>query len=150
MTQKIIGAVVVVGLIWAGYMAFFTDKKETMMDDTDMVTLEEATVSTGVTVAETAEGMEYFATEEGMALYTFAKDEFNVSNCNGECLVKWPVFYSADLLAADGFGTITRADGALQSTYLEKPLYTFFKDVAAGETKGHGAKGVWFLATFSK
>ncbi len=150
MTQKIIGAVVVLGFIWAGYMAFFAEKKEVMQDIADETILDEPAISTGVTIAETIDGMEYFATKDGMALYTFANDTFNVSNCAGECLVRWPAFYSVDLLAADGFGTLTREDGVLQSTYLEKPLYTFIGDKNAGDTNGHGVKDVWFLAAFSK
>ncbi len=150
MTQKIVLALVAIGLLVAGYMTFFVDKKMEVMDDETVMMEEEMTTSAGVTVAETVDSVEYFATKDGMALYTFTDDEFNVSNCSDECLVNWPVFYSSELLVADGFGTITREDGALQSLYLEKPLYTYSEDETPTDTKGRGIGGVWLLATFSK
>lgn len=150
MTQKIVLALVAIGLLVAGYMTFFADKKTEMMDDETVMMEEEMTTSTGVTVAETADSVEYFATKDGMALYTFANDTFNISNCDGECLKSWSVFYSSELLVADGFSTMTRDDGALQSLYLEKPLYTYTQDILPGDVNGRGIGGVWFLATFSK
>ncbi len=151
MIQKIIGTIVVAGLILAVYVMFFAkDKDNTNTVEDSQIAFEEPKVSTGVGVATTPNGVEYFTTKDGMALYTFTKDEFNKSNCVGECLKKWPAYYSDELLATDGFGSIVRADGVKQSTYLEKPLYTFFKDEKPGDTKGHGVKGEWYLATFSK
>ena len=42
-------------------------------------------------------------------------------------------------------GTLRRPDGRLQVTYRGAPLYTFVKDVKAGQTNGEGFKdvGVW-------
>jgi predicted lipoprotein with Yx(FWY)xxD motif len=149
MAQKVIGAIVVIGLIWAGYMAFFTEKKEVVNKIVTPI-VEEPQTSTGVTVVETKTGIEHFATKNGMTLYTYNKDDFGVSNCSGDCLMQRAVFYSSELLAADGFGSITRTDGAQQSTYLERPLYTYSQDQKAGDTKGYVINGEWSLATFSK
>lgn len=88
----------------------------------------------------------------GMALYTFDKDTKKRSHCYGGCEKKWPVFYGntsklnlpAGINPKD-FGTIKRDDGKMQTTYMSKPLYYFFKDTKAGETKGDGKKGVWHL-----
>ena len=153
--QKSIGAIIVAVILLGGYMFFKGDDKK-MMEETPEITTEEtmeedlSLVSTGVSVMENEAVGEYFATKDGMALYTFTKDDFNVSNCKGECLKKWPVFFSKELLIEDGFGMITRESGVVQSTYLEKPLYTFFKDEKSGEINGHKVKDVWHLATFSK
>jgi hypothetical protein len=47
------------------------------------------------------------------------------------------------------FATITRADGTVQVTYNHMPLYYFAGDSAAGDTKGQGTLGVWFVAPVS-
>lgn len=93
----------------------------------------------------------YLTDTEGMALYYFAKDQPNTSNCSGDCLENWPAFYSEDLTVPEGFnkedfGTITRADtGEKQTTYKGYPLYYFVKDRASGDVKGQGVKDVWFI-----
>jgi predicted lipoprotein with Yx(FWY)xxD motif len=43
------------------------------------------------------------------------------------------------------FGTITRKNGAMQTTYNGKPLYYFIMDKNANEAKGDGKKGVWHI-----
>jgi len=83
-----------------------------------------------------------------MALYTFKKDTTGKSACAGDCLAKWPAFtgMGGAGLDAKAFGTITRDDGAKQSTYKGMPLYYFAADKAAGEVKGQGMKDVWYVA----
>lgn len=90
--------------------------------------------------------------KNGMALYTFDKDVKNKSNCYNICENKWPVAkVNVDTLklpngvSKDDFGTITRNNGAMQSTYKSKPLYYFFKDVKANDVNGDGLKGVWHI-----
>lgn len=92
----------------------------------------------------------YLTDAAGMSLYWFKKDTKGVSNCSGDCLEKWPAFYQEKVMAADGikdadFGTITRADGKMQTTFRGYPLYYFFKDKMTGDTAGQGAKEVWYL-----
>lgn len=83
----------------------------------------------------------------GMTLYTFDKDAEGVSNCAGECLALWPALTAAASDAAEGdYAIIDRADGAKQWTYKGKPLYTFVKDMAAGDVMGDGVKKVWHIA----
>jgi predicted lipoprotein with Yx(FWY)xxD motif len=43
------------------------------------------------------------------------------------------------------FGTLTRSDGKMQTTFRGYPLYYFFKDQMAGDMKGQGVKDVWYL-----
>jgi len=99
-----------------------------------------------------SKAVNFLADDNGMALYTFDKDSKNRSNCYGGCEKKWPVFYgNASKLNlpvginGNDFGTIKRDDGKMQTTYMSKPLYYFFKDTKAGEIKGDGKKGVWHL-----
>ena len=86
-----------------------------------------------------------------MTLYYFAGDTVGKSNCIVSCATVWPAFFAAninispDLNAAD-FGTITRADGATQTTYDGWPLYNYSKDAQAGDTNGQGSGGAWFVA----
>lgn len=93
----------------------------------------------------------YLADAKGIALYYFAKDEPNTTNCSGECLENWPVFYSENLEVPEGFnnddfGTITRKDtGEKQTTYKGYPLYYFVKDESSGDVNGQGVKDVWFI-----
>jgi predicted lipoprotein with Yx(FWY)xxD motif len=92
----------------------------------------------------------YLADAKGMTLYTFKKDSPGKSACAGECVTKWPLYYSekvaADAKMQGDFGTITREDGQKQTTYKGMPLYYFAGDKAPGEVKGHGVKEVWSVA----
>lgn len=87
----------------------------------------------------------------GKTLYFFASDISGQSQCTGNCLTNWPVFYkesptlSTDLAAAD-FGTITRSDGTKQTTYKGWPLYYYSGDTKAGDITGEKANNVWFVA----
>ncbi|HET8736986.1 MAG TPA: hypothetical protein VFM69_10330 [Pricia sp.] len=88
---------------------------------------------------------------EGMSLYFFSPDAKGDSNCTGGCLNTWPVFYEADLsldegLEADDFGSITRSDGEMQTTYKGWPLYYYASDNAEGDVSGDGVNSVWFVA----
>ena len=87
-----------------------------------------------------------------MTLYTFDKDTMNTSNCYGGCEKKWPVFNgNVDKMSlphgvmASNFGTTTRKNGAMQTTYNGKPLYYFFMDKKPHDVKGDGKKGVWHI-----
>lgn len=91
--------------------------------------------------------------KSGKTLYFFSMDATpGASACTGGCLAVWPVFYSANptlgdtsLHAAD-FATITRTDGAKQTTYKGWPLYYYASDAAAGDTKGEDFNKVWYVA----
>jgi predicted lipoprotein with Yx(FWY)xxD motif/plastocyanin len=86
----------------------------------------------------------------GMALYYYDKDTKGVSNCAGKCVANWPVYYAAQVsvpagLKAEDFGTIKRADGAMQTTYKGFPLYYWIKDQKRGDTTGQDVGMVWFV-----
>ena len=99
---------------------------------------------------QSAELGTYLVDGNGMTLYYFTKDSPGVSNANANVIANWPVFYASsvivtDLLNATDFGSITRADGAKQTTFKDYPLYFFIQDKAPVDTKGQGVNNVWFV-----
>ncbi|MEJ2183965.1 MAG: hypothetical protein P8Y66_10675 [Nitrospirota bacterium] len=93
----------------------------------------------------------YLTDGKGMTLYYFKKDEPGQSNCTGGCLYNWPVFYAGEDpsvgegLAKDDFGTITRSDGEMQTTFRGYPLYYYSGDGGPGDTKGEGLGDSWYV-----
>jgi predicted lipoprotein with Yx(FWY)xxD motif len=91
----------------------------------------------------------------GRSLYYFAKDvpagatQAAVSNCNADCLPVWPIFHADSVVVQGidptGVGELTRSDGSRQTTFQGFPLYYFAGDTAAGDTKGEGVGGIWFV-----
>jgi predicted lipoprotein with Yx(FWY)xxD motif len=90
-----------------------------------------------------------FVGSRGKAVYTFDNDAANVSNCNGGCAVTWPPYFYGETIVlpstlnVNNFGTITRADGTKQNTYIGKALYLYSTDVNRGTVLGDGVGGVW-------
>lgn len=89
---------------------------------------------------------------KGMSVYVYAKDvkDSGRSACTGGCLQSWPpVLAAADAPTADGVagtvGTIAAPDGRKQLTVNGMPVYTYAKDVAAGDILGQGVGSVWHL-----
>lgn len=88
----------------------------------------------------------------GRALYVYTKDKGSTSKCYGPCAAAWPPLLATGPVTISGkytvtadLGTTTRTDGSKQVTYGGHPLYYFAGDTAAGQTKGQGLGGVWFL-----
>ncbi len=95
-------------------------------------------------------GKQVFTDAKGMVLYTFDKDTAGngKSVCNGECAVKWPpLMAAADATDQGEFTVVTRDDGTKMWAHEGWPLYYWYEDMAAGDTKGDGVGGVWHLAT---
>jgi predicted lipoprotein with Yx(FWY)xxD motif len=97
----------------------------------------------------------YLTGEDGRTLYVFTKDakDSGKSVCNGDCAAPWPAFtvdslaeVKPDAAATGKLALATRDDGTKQVTYNGMPLYYFAADKAAGDTKGQGIGGVWFVA----
>jgi len=92
----------------------------------------------------------YLTDTEGMTLYWFEKDSMNHSSCSGMCVGNWPVYFRENVAApagtnADDFGTITRDDGAKQTTFRGYPLYYFKGDKKAGDTNGNDMMDAWYV-----
>jgi hypothetical protein len=72
--------------------------------------------------------------ENDMTLYIFTNDTPDTSNCNADCLAKWPPFVSEGTpklgagVDAAMVGTATLADGRKIVTYNHMPLYYWVND----------------------
>jgi len=119
----------------------------------------------GLAIAATAENMDYtvnvasndtlgnyLVNQTGFALYYFTNDVpgNNTSSCYGSCAANWPPFYAENIAVPEGlnvsdFTEITRTDGMEQTAYKGMPLYFFHNDMEAGDVKGQGVGGVWFV-----
>jgi predicted lipoprotein with Yx(FWY)xxD motif len=96
---------------------------------------------------------DFLIDSKGITLYYFAKDREGVSNWRAPAGSpdQWPAFYTSDInsiataLDASDFGTITRPDGTLQTTYRGFPLYYYAGDKAPLDTNGQGLGQAWFV-----
>jgi len=86
----------------------------------------------------------------GMTLYTFDRDTAGSgkSVCNGPCAANWPAFAApVTAVPIDDYSVVIRDDGSRQWALKGKPLYTFTKDVKAGDKNGDGAlNNQWHVA----
>ncbi len=88
---------------------------------------------------------------KGLALYIFAQDSTNMSNCYGGCVTTWPPLILTSGYTIEGIelpgvvGTIVRSDGSLQVTYNGLPLYSYAYDSIPGQVMGDGVGGVWHV-----
>jgi predicted lipoprotein with Yx(FWY)xxD motif len=90
---------------------------------------------------------------QGLTVYRFDGDTArpSVSKCLGTCAEDWPpVTINSTNLVLKGFdatllGRIKRPDGTWQLTLNGWPLYLYAEDAKAGDWKGQGAKGKWFV-----
>ena len=88
-----------------------------------------------------------FVDSRGMTLYTYAEDEDGKSTCNADCAKNWPPLMApADAKPRGDYSVVTRDDGSRQWAYKGQPLYTWVKDMKAGDTTGDGFNSVWHIA----
>jgi predicted lipoprotein with Yx(FWY)xxD motif len=108
---------------------------------------------TVITTAKSSAGT-VLTNGSGKAVYLWAKDTGDMSNCNGACAGAWPPVTTTGTATAAGgatasdIGTITRSDGTKQVTYDGHPLYYFAGDSGAGMASGQGSDGFgakWWL-----
>lgn len=114
-------------------------------------TVEPVVEKKGIQLATDAKFGAVLTDKDGKSLYFFATDVAGTANCTGGCETVWPLYYSADAstdlnLNKAEVGEITRADGRKQSTYKGYPLYYYATDAVAGDVKGDGIGGIWFVA----
>lgn len=107
-----------------------------------------------VKVTHTAAG-DALTGEDGKTLYWNTTETNGSIACTGSCATAWPPFTldSGEKTAAgqgvtgSWLATVMRPDGKTQVTYNGHPLYYFASDTAAGDSKGQGISGIWFIAT---
>jgi predicted lipoprotein with Yx(FWY)xxD motif len=100
-----------------------------------------------IKVGNSAKG-KVLTNEQGMTLYTFAKDSDGKSACNGTCVTNWPpLTAAADAKPANHYTVIVREDGSKQWAVRGKPLYTWKNDHKPGDITGDGfLNGAWHIA----
>ncbi|MGH3407920.1 MAG: COG4315 family predicted lipoprotein [Streptosporangiaceae bacterium] len=110
--------------------------------------------ATGTVIASHAGSGGTFLTDGGRAVYLWAADAMNKSNCSGACAGAWPpVMATGKVTASSGvkpsdLGTIARSGGGKQVTYNGHPLYFFAGDSGPGQTHGQGSDSFgakWWL-----
>ncbi len=104
----------------------------------------------GIKIMQKEELGNFMAAGNGMTLYSYTRDEKNISHCIEGCAVNWPPFYVDPSAVVEGcessdFATITRDDGKKQTTYKNMPLYYFINDKYPGDTLGQGIGDKWFI-----
>jgi predicted lipoprotein with Yx(FWY)xxD motif len=109
----------------------------------------------GVAIS-TAKGPDgvYLTGASGRALYLWVADTHDSSSCAGECAKAWPPVITSGTPTVSGgvhvsdLGTITRANGQKQVTYMGHPLYYFIADTGPGKITGQGSNSFgakWWL-----
>jgi predicted lipoprotein with Yx(FWY)xxD motif len=111
--------------------------------------------ASGATVAlKTAKGTAgiWLTDQTGRTLYIYTKDQGSTSACYGQCASNWPpltatgpVTITGQFVSQSLVGSTPRTDGTTQVTYGGKPLYYFKNDTAAGDAKGQGVGGAWYI-----
>ena len=115
-----------------------------------------AAAAGGGTVITTKSGSagSFLTDGSGRAVYLWAKDSMNKSECSGACASAWPPVTANGSVTASGgakasdLGTISRSDGSKQVTYDGHPLYYFAGDSGPGQVSGQGSDGFgakWWL-----
>ena len=90
---------------------------------------------------------------QGMTLYYFAPDSATKVACVGGCAKAWPPLLFTGSGSPTGASSLSGTLSVLnnangkQVEYSGYLLYTFSGDTAAGQTKGEGLFGKWFVAT---
>jgi predicted lipoprotein with Yx(FWY)xxD motif len=90
----------------------------------------------------------------GETLYHDLKDIPPHLSCISSCLKIWPPLLlpkgtttatAGTGVSESALGTVPRAHGRLQVTFMGKPLYYYSGDTAPGQTKGEGLDGRFFV-----
>jgi predicted lipoprotein with Yx(FWY)xxD motif len=86
-------------------------------------------------------------TPGGATLYRYTPDKPNDPTCTGPCAQAWPPYTVASGTAVHGkgVGSVAVGGGVRQVTFHKEPLYRYAGDTAAGDAKGQGLGGVWFV-----
>jgi predicted lipoprotein with Yx(FWY)xxD motif len=88
--------------------------------------------------------------EKGQTLYAFTNDKGGTSRCTAQCIATWPALVSRQPVTAGAganqplLSETKRAEGTVQATYGQWPLYYYAGDLAPGDVDGQGVDGVWF------
>ena len=120
--------------------------------DTGNEAKEEEPSGAAITLADSQFGEVLFGGENDQAIYLFANDGPDASNCSGDCAAAWPPVFTKGKPEAQGgvdqmlLGTTERDDGKTQATYNGHPLYYYVNEgpneVRCSNVNSFG--GLWF------
>lgn len=110
---------------------------------------ESAPAAGGMRIALSQGSPSYLVDAAGASLYAL-KGNRDGTRCDAVCESAWPPVMSSQALASAASGvdgarlaTLRRADGRMQVTYAQQPLYRYAGDGGAGRTSGHSVKDKW-------
>ena len=89
----------------------------------------------------------------GRTVYMYLNDTAGESTCSGGCAETWPpVLTDETPLPGAGadpnlVGIAVRADGQIQVTYNDHPLYYYGDDTTPGDTNGHDIGDMWYAVS---
>jgi predicted lipoprotein with Yx(FWY)xxD motif len=110
-----------------------------------------AAKATWVKVAKSAKFGPILTDGKGRTLYALGPDKGGTPHCYLQCTTTWPPLVSqGEAKAGQGLDQTllavkARDDGKQQLMYSNWPLYYYAGDQAAGQTKGQGLRGIWWL-----
>jgi predicted lipoprotein with Yx(FWY)xxD motif len=118
-----------------------------------------ATASLTIQVAQlTVNGqtVPVLTTTAGLTLYYDTNDTTAMTvSCVAGCATAWPPLLDTNAIlpapSATGTSALTAFAGGngTQIEYNGHPLYTYAKDIAAGQVNGQGVGGIWFVAALT-
>jgi len=86
--------------------------------------------------------------KNGMTVYVFDKDAGGTPACYDACSKQWPPYLAKSHgKMEEGWATVKRKDGRVQSTYDGKPLYFYSGDKKKGDKTGDGIGGIWHIVS---
>jgi len=89
--------------------------------------------------------------QDGRTLYAFVHDKDGAGTCTGDCVATWPALAGRQAATAgsgiDGslVSQTGQAEGTVQTTYNNWPLYYYVGDTGPGDVDGQGVDGAWFV-----
>jgi predicted lipoprotein with Yx(FWY)xxD motif len=99
-------------------------------------------------VSPAANAATVLTAKNGMTVYVFDKDQGGTPACYDACSKQWPPYLAkSDGKMEEGWATVKRKDGRLQSTYDGKPLYFYSGDKKKGDKTGDGIGSVWHIVS---
>lgn len=149
MKAKIIIAIIVI-LICTGLFVYLKKSPQVVPNNNTVATSTDSNLKyTIVKSMESSTFGKYLTDSKGMTLYVNSDDERFNSNCNAECVEKWPIYeynninliYVTDELSKRIGSTIRDKDGNQYSgwnqySYNGKPLYYYIGDKNPGDING--------------
>lgn len=90
--------------------------------------------------------------QSGRTLYVFTPEKGGKLVCTGSCAALWPPLKNsgqtpplASLVHPNLVGSVTDPSGGKIITYSGYPLHTYAPDTLAGDIKGQGIDGKWYV-----